>query len=151
MLFLWMWEVNCLLIWISKHRNMDLDFYWSMIETKELYFKNSPLETCEITSKHVLYCYISPYDIPGLKASKLCCQCMDLLCQSYGNTCFTNPKLWLCQSQIPFTACKHRLSGQRSPTAQKDIRNGTLNYSETYVISAGLFHEMGLLMSHRAY
>src|SRR5439155_2635648 len=98
-----MWEVNCLLIWISKQRNMDLDFYWSMIETKELYFKNSLLETREIASKHVLYWYISPYDIPGLKASKLCCQCVDLLCQSYGNTCFTNPKLWLCQSQIPFT------------------------------------------------
>ncbi len=38
---------------------MDLDFYWSMIETKELYFKNSPLETREIASKHVLYSYIS--------------------------------------------------------------------------------------------
>src|SRR5438045_3499311 len=74
-----------------------------MIETKELYFKNSPLETHEIASKHVLYWYISPYDIPGLKASKICCQCVDLLCQSYGNTHFTNPKLWLCQSQIPFT------------------------------------------------
>src|SRR6266496_3409069 len=81
MLFLWMWEVNCLLIWISKQRNVDLDFYWSMIETKELYFKNSPPEMCEIASKHVLYCYISPYNIPGLKASKLCCQCVDLLCQ----------------------------------------------------------------------
>src|SRR5436190_7403765 len=103
MLFLWMWEVNCLLIWISKQRNVDLDFYWSMIETKELYFKNSPLETHEIASKHVLYYYISPYNIPGLKASKLCCQCVDLLCQSYGNARFTNPKLWLCQSQIPFT------------------------------------------------
>src|SRR5437762_5850988 len=65
MLFLWMWEVNCLLIWISKQRNVDLDFYWSMIETKELYFKNSPLEMCEIASKHVLYYYISPYNIPG--------------------------------------------------------------------------------------
>src|SRR5438046_6594331 len=113
MLFLWMWEVNCLLIWISKQRNVDLDFYWSMIETKELYFKNSPLETREIASRHVLYCYISPYDIPGLKASKLCCQCVDLLCQSYGNARFTNPKLWLCQSQIPFTGVRsgsHRLN-----------------------------------------
>src|SRR5438046_797693 len=123
MLFLWMWEVNCLLIWISKQRNVDLDFYWSMIETKELYFKNSPLETREIASKHVLYYYISPYDIPGLKASNLCCQCVDLLCQSYGNTHFTNPKLWLCQSQIPFTAVRFEskaiLAGSRENAGAK--------------------------------
>ena len=71
---------------------MDLDFYWSMIETKELYFKNSPLETREIPSKRGFYWYVPPYDILGLKASKLCRQGVDLLCQSYGNVRFDKSK-----------------------------------------------------------